>query len=62
MIRPSSTYRSTTTHPTSIGGESIMSFNAKQKDAESGYHYFSVRYCDSELLTYLAVGIWLCIK
>ncbi|MCQ2300146.1 MAG: hypothetical protein MJZ81_08500, partial [Bacteroidales bacterium] len=51
MNRSSSTYSPTTSNPTLIGVETNIDFTGKEKDYESGYHYFGARYYDSELLT-----------
>ena len=51
MYSPSSTYRQTSSNITPLGEASTVPFNAKQKDHESGYHYYGARYYDSELLT-----------
>lgn len=51
MNRSSSTYSPTTTNHALIGGEISMDFIGKEKDYETGYHYFGARYYDSELLT-----------
>ena len=38
-------------HVYEVCGNSLIHFNAKEKDYESGYHYYGARYYDSELLT-----------
>ena len=48
MNRPISTY---TSNSTLNGAEIFVDFNAKEKDYESGYHYYGARYYDSEVLT-----------
>ena len=46
-----STYGQTTNSIACNGEEVALRFNAKEKDYESGYHYYGARYYDSELLT-----------
>ena len=46
-----STYGQTTNSIACNGEEVALRFNAKEKDYESGYHYYGARYYDSEVLT-----------
>ena len=46
-----STYSPTTSNPALIGAEISMDFTGKERDEETGYHYFGARYYDSEALT-----------
>ena len=51
MNWPIDTYYKTTANPILIGAEILVDFNAKEKDYESGCHYYGARYYDSEVLT-----------
>ena len=46
-----STNNPTTLAATAMGSVHCSPFAGKEKDAESGYHYFGARYYDSEALT-----------
>ena len=51
MIQSASTYCQDTLNATYSGTYVDSSFTGKEKDAESGYHYFGARYYDCEALT-----------
>lgn len=51
MNRINSTYCPSTSNATFSGTLVGTNFTGKEKDYESGYHYFGVRYYDSEALT-----------
>lgn len=44
-------YNPTTLIATSIGAAFRFTSTGKEKDSESGYHYFGARYYDTDLLT-----------
>lgn len=51
MSRLSSTYILINRNVTLCDAVSAVTFTGKEKDSESGYHYFGARYYDSEVLT-----------
>lgn len=51
MNRSISAYCQNDLNATYNGVISSLTFTGKEKDAESGYHYFGARYYDSEALT-----------
>ncbi|MCQ2225864.1 MAG: RHS repeat-associated core domain-containing protein [Paludibacteraceae bacterium] len=51
MNQPSPTYRPTTAIAMPCDVEIFHTFTGKEKDPESGYHYFGARYYDCEALT-----------
>ena len=51
MVQSVSTYSQAILSATYSGTFLSSSFTGKEKDSESGYHYFGARYYDSEALT-----------